>query len=266
MLNRRTDGILALMSDTANVILQLAWPQIGYGVVESRVASGQVMRRPAKRARTTLGYLGIALYGSQEQIDTYRAAVNTAHRQVHSTAESPVRYNAFSRELQLWVASCLFYGFWDGSTRMHGPMTADEEEVLLRAAAPLGTSLQVPRDAWHASMADFWDYWEAGLRRADIDQTVGAYFQDLLALRMVPTPLRQILSPMHTWLNTGFLPEPIRRQLDLAWSEADQRRHDRLLRGIGALNRRLPTALRRFPLNLMAQLTWARHRLGLPMV
>ena len=41
----------------------------------------------------------------------YRRAVNGAHAQVYSTDESPVEYNAFNPELQLWVAACLYWGF-----------------------------------------------------------------------------------------------------------------------------------------------------------
>jgi len=266
VLRRRADGIGALIGDTANVFLQLAWPEIGYGVVESSVSGGQVMRHPFKRARTTLAYLGIALEGTQEQIDLYRQAVGTSHRQVRSGPDSPVKYNAFDRELQLWVASCLFYGFWDISVRMHGPMSPHDEEVLLRACARFGTSLQVPQDMWHQSMADFWRYWEQSLQRASIDDTVGAYFHDLLNLRMLPFPLDRLFGPVHAWFNTGLTPPEIRRQLGLRWTAADERRHDRALRALGVIYRRLPRVLRMFPLNAAAWATLTLHRFGRPMV
>ena len=43
----------ALLASTANVVMQLAQPPVGYGVLESKVASGQVMRHPVRRIRTT---------------------------------------------------------------------------------------------------------------------------------------------------------------------------------------------------------------------
>ena len=60
------------------------------------------------------------------------------------------------RELQLWVASCLYYGSIDAITRMHGPLTREEELVLLRAGARFGTTLQVPLEMWHQSPEEFW--------------------------------------------------------------------------------------------------------------
>ncbi len=44
---------MALLAGPANVIMQLARPGVGYGVLESRVESGRVDRHPIKRARTT---------------------------------------------------------------------------------------------------------------------------------------------------------------------------------------------------------------------
>lgn len=266
VLDRRVLGSTLFVADAANVFLQLGWPAVGYGVVESTVTSGQVMRHPFKRARTTFTHLGLALIGTQEQIDAYRLEVNRAHRTVRSGPQSPVSYNAFDRELQLWVASCLFYGLWDVTTRTSGPIPADEEEVLLRAAARFGTNLQLHPDQWHRSMADFWTYWDEGTRRIDIDATIRAYFLDLLHLRMLPPPLRAILGPLHAWLNTGFSPPIVRDQLGLRWTDTDQARHDRVMRVMGRTGRLLPKPLRWFPLNLAVWATFGKRRLGRTMV
>ena len=91
------DGLMgvALLAGPANVIMQLARPGVGYGVMESRVESGRVDRHPIKRARTTFTYLAVATNGSDAQKEAFRRAVNRAHAQVYSTPESPVSYNAF---------------------------------------------------------------------------------------------------------------------------------------------------------------------------
>jgi uncharacterized protein (DUF2236 family) len=155
LLNRRTDGVAVFLAGPANVCIQLALRPVGRGVVESTVHSGSIYRHPWKRFRTTIGYLDIAMRGDDQLRADYRHAVNTSHRQVRSGPESPVKYNAFNRDLQLWVASCIFYGFRDSMTRMHGPLSAYEEELLLRACRRLATTLQVPADMWHARRADF---------------------------------------------------------------------------------------------------------------
>ncbi len=93
--------------------MQLARPGVGYGVLESRVESGRVDRHPIKRARTTFTYLAVATQGSDAQKAAFRRAVNKAHAQVYSTDESPVAYNAFDKDLQMWVAACLYKGAVD---------------------------------------------------------------------------------------------------------------------------------------------------------
>src|ERR1700678_2652374 len=101
---------LALLLGPANVIMQLARPGVGYGVLESRVESGRIDLHPIKRARTTFTYLAVAMAGTETQKAAFRRAVNRAHAQVYSTPDSPVQYNAFDPDLQLWVAACLYKG------------------------------------------------------------------------------------------------------------------------------------------------------------
>ena len=98
-----------------------ARPGVGYGVMESRVESGRIDRHPIKRARTTFTYLAVAAHGTDEQKAAYRRAVNGAHAQVYSTAESPVAYNAFDPDLQMWVARLHVQG-----RRRHLPMFVGE--------------------------------------------------------------------------------------------------------------------------------------------
>ena len=263
---RRLDGVAVFLGGPANVIMQLSWPEVGYGVVESRVHSGSAMKRPFKRFRTTIGYLGVALLGTDELRDAFREAINGQHRQVRSTPESPVRYNAFNRELQLWVASCLYYGSRDFVVRMHGPMSDHEEEVLLRSAARLGTSLQVPEDMWHSDRAAFEGYWAEGLARVRIDPPVRKYLMTILDHEILPFPLNKIAGPLGRWVNTGFLPAEIRDAMGLSWSTRDERRHARLVRLIGRLNEPLPRLIRLFPLNAMMLNLRLRHRFGKPLV
>ncbi|HNF04772.1 MAG TPA: oxygenase MpaB family protein, partial [Mycobacterium sp.] len=106
------DGLMgvALLAGPANVIMELARPGVGYGVLESRVESGRADRHPIKRARTTFTYLAVARRGTDAQKKAYSRAVSGSHAQVYSTPDSPVEYNAFDKDLQLWVAACLYKG------------------------------------------------------------------------------------------------------------------------------------------------------------
>lgn len=264
----RFDGVAVFLAGPANVAMQLAWPEVGYGVLESKVASGQVYRHPFKRFRTTIGYIGVAMFGSEAQQAAFRKAIDAAHRQVRSGPDSPVKYNAFNRDLQLWVASCLYYGARDLMVKMHGPMTVEEDELFLRLGGRFGTMLQVPEDMWHPDMDTFWSYWQAGLDRCDIDDAVRDYLLGILRLEILPAgwrPLQVLARKPMVWINAGFLPAEIRAQLGLSWSDRDEARHNRILRIIGRISRPFPGVIRRFPVNAMMLNLDIRRKLGKPL-
>lgn len=260
------DGGAAVLGGTANVIMQLSHAPVGYGVVESDVDSGNIMLHPAKRLRTTLTYLAIAIAGTPEERRRYRNAVNGSHASVRSGPDSPVEYNAFDPELQRWVAACLYVGAVDLHERMHGPLDEDIAEAWFRVGANFGTTLQMPAEMWPADRDAFEEYWERGLAEAHIDATIGAYFHDLLDMRMLPAPVAVMFRRFHRFAATGLLPAELRDQLGLTWTPRDDRRHRRLFRTVGAVSRRLPGALRRFPLNACLWDSRRRMRTGRSLV
>ncbi|MFL6089708.1 MAG: oxygenase MpaB family protein [Aeromicrobium sp.] len=266
LLNRRTDGIAIFLAGPANVAIQLALLPVGRGVVESTVYSGQATRHPFKRFRTTIGYLDIAMRGDDKLRADYRHAVNTSHRPVRSGPDSPVKYNAFNRELQLWVASSIYYGYRDSMIRMHGPFSAEEEELLLQASRRLGTTLQVPAEMWHANRAEFEAYWKKGLDQIEVDGQTKAYLRDLIALKILPSPLNRVFGPPLRFFNVGYLPPEVRDALGFSWSDQQEQRFNTILRTLGALSRPLPPVVRRVPMNWMTMNIRARRALGKPLV
>src|SRR5271163_3776778 len=171
------DGLMgvALLAGPANVIMQLARPGVGYGVLESRVESGRVDLHPIKRARTTFTYLAVATAGSDAQKSAFRRAVNRAHAQVYSTPESPVQYNAFDLDLQLWVGACLYKGGLDIYRIFVGEMDDEDADRHYREGMALATTLQVPPEMWPADRAAFDRYWRESLAKVHIDDTVRDY-------------------------------------------------------------------------------------------
>ena len=177
---RRPDGRRAA-GGPANVIMQLARPGVGYGVMESRVESGRVDLHPIKRARTTFTYLAVATQGSDEQKAAFRRAVNRAHAQVYSTDDSPVAYNAFDKDLQLWVGACLYKGAVDVYRLFVGEMDEETAERHYREGMALGTTLQVPEDMWPKDRAAFDKYWQESLEKVHIDDAVREYLWPIAA-------------------------------------------------------------------------------------
>ena len=260
------DGQAVFYAGTANSIMQLGWPAVGYGVMESRVDSGSVMKVPRKRLRTTVTYLAVALLGSDRERAAYRAAVNAQHALVRSTDDSPVAYNAFSRDLQLWVAACLYYGAVDVHERFHGPMDTETADWFHGEAARLGTTLQVQPEQWPADRATFEVYWKEALEQVRYDEPVRDYLNGLLDLRQLSARQQARYAGFHRWVNTGFLPPEFRAAMGLEWSEEDQARHDRLCRRTGARNRRRPRAIRNFPINFFLADFRVRRALRRPLV
>jgi uncharacterized protein (DUF2236 family) len=231
-------------------------------VLESKVDSGNLFRHPAKRTRTTLTYLAVATMGTDAERAAYRHGVNQAHTQVRSTAESPVAYNAFDTDLQLWVAACLYKGFED----VYLAFVGGEPGHFYRDAATLGTTLQVHPEMWPEDREAFEEYWAAGLDDVGVDDTVRRYLTDIVDLRFLPPVFAALGRPFHRFVTTGFLPQRFRDEMRLPWTAADQRRFDALLTGIGRVVRVLPAPVRRFPFNLCLWDLRRRLRTGRPLV
>ncbi|MEZ5254402.1 MAG: oxygenase MpaB family protein [Microthrixaceae bacterium] len=240
---------VALAAGAANVIMQLSMPGIGHGVAESKVDSGNVTKHPFKRMRTTFTYLAVAAYGSDTEKLAYRKAVNAAHRQVRSTEDSPVDYNAFDTGLQLWVAACLYKGSEDVHNALYPRARYRGQNGLYEMSRVLGTTLQMREEQWPKTRDDFQTYWDEQLTKVHIDDRVREYLMQLVDLTMLPAPIAFATRPFHRFLTTGFLEPAFRKQMHLSWSRADQRAFDLLFFSIGMFNRHLPTPVRAFPLN-----------------
>jgi uncharacterized protein (DUF2236 family) len=266
------DGLMgvALLAGPANVIMQLARPAVGYGVLESRVESGRVDLHPIKRARTTFTYLAVATVGSDVQKAAFRKAVNQAHAEVYSTSDSPVTYNAFDPELQLWVGACLYKGAVDIHRIFVGEMDEDDAERHYREGMTLGTTLQVPRRMWPPDRAAFDRYWHESLNKVHIDDTVRDYLYPIAAARMrgmtLPLPLRRLPEGVALLITTGFLPQRFRDEMRLPWDVAKQRRFDRLMAVLRAVNHVMPRVVRQFPFNVLLWDMDRRIKAGSPLV
>jgi uncharacterized protein (DUF2236 family) len=243
----------ALLASTANVVMQLAQPPVGYGVIESQVESGQVMRHPVRRIRNTVTYLSVAFLGTPDERRYLRRQVNRAHAQVRSTAASPVRYNAFDPRLQLWVAACLYRGVTDLHEMLHGPVDELTADAIYGECRRLATTLQVPEHLWPPDRPAFERYWAGALVGLRIDPDVRDYLDRLIALDYLPRPVSAALGPVNRFLTIGFLPPPFRDQLHATWTERDQRRFAVLMRAVAVVNRRLPEPVAEFPFNACLQ-------------
>ncbi|MGE2731997.1 oxygenase MpaB family protein [Mycolicibacterium vaccae] len=261
---------LGLLAGPANVIMQLARPEVGYGVAESRVESGRIDRHPIKRARTTFTYLAVSTNGTDAQKLAYRRAVNGAHKQVFSTEESPVKYHAMDKNLQLWVGACLYKGVVDVNRLFVGDLDEEQADRLYEQGRALATMLQVDEQMWPADRAAFDRYWAEQLDKVHIDDTVREFLHPIAVARLrgltLPGPLQRFNESLAQLITTGFLPQRFRDEMKLPWDATQQRRFDRLMAVLRFANDFSPRFIREFPFNvLLKDLDW-RIRTGRPLV
>ncbi|MEE3850044.1 oxygenase MpaB family protein [Gordonia sp. LSe1-13] len=255
-------GISAL-AGPANVIMQLAMPAVGYGVYESRVDSGNLFKHPIKRTRTTLAYLAVATMGSPKDRRLYRKAVGQAHAKVRSTEDSPVKYNAFDPKLQLWVAACLYKG-WEDMQYIYGD-PADITDEAYQNGAVLGTTLQVPREMWPATRADFETYWNETVETFEIDPVIREHLMSIVRAEFMPRWFSFLVGWWFELLTIGFLPENFRDKMGLEfkpWQRRIFNAHNKVAKGVSD---RLPKVLREFPFNLLLWDVRWRIRTGRPL-
>ena len=153
--------------------MQLSWPEVGHGVVESKVDSGNLLKHPWKRARTTFQYLAVAIRVDRrpvprsERPSTVPTGRSSQPPTVPSvTTPSTVNSKCGSRHT-------FFIGLEDTYQLLRGEMTAEQAEQFYRSAWTLGTTLQVTEDQWPPTHADFDIYWNDACRaRRDVDDQV----------------------------------------------------------------------------------------------
>lgn len=257
---------LSLALGGANVIMQLSMLPVGRGVFESTVDSGSLHRHPVKRTRTTLGYVMIALFGTDHERRVLRAEVNRQHRAVRSGPESPVTYDAFDPQLQLWVAACMYRGVIDAETFLYGAPDDDVADDLYAASARFATTLQVPAEDWPENREAFEKYWSASIGEIDLDDDTRAFLYGIASLDFLPVVVRWPFVRLHRLITTGFLPDEFRLQLGLPWGRVRRRAFHWWCSCAVTLNAITPQPVRAFPWNVALWDARRRIRRGIDFV
>jgi uncharacterized protein (DUF2236 family) len=237
---------LTLAGGGRALLLQIAHPAVGRGVVEHSDFASRLM----DRFDGTMLYLTASMFGTPEELRAMRRIVNRAHAPVRGGAAGASTprpaYNAYDPELQLWVAATLYQTMMELHRRVFGELTEAQADAAYRELAQALSNLQLSPDEWPASRAAFDDYWMRMVNALRVDDQVLAVSRQILYPRGVPWWLRPTL-PVVRLLTAGLLPEAARREFQLPWDAGRQRRFDRLMRWTVALYPRLPLRVRHLP-------------------
>lgn len=232
-------SVLIALSATANVVMQLSRPEIGHAVRDSVVTEGNLFTAPARRRRTTAGYLAVAMLGTAAERAAFRRATNRSHARVPG---------AFDPQLQLWVGACLFRAVEDARELVHGPLRGAEREQFYREGVVLAGVLQMPAELWPPDRDAFEELWREALSRARIDASMRAYLIRIVRLEYLGVRVPRSVVRLREWLVAGYLPPELRTQLGLSWTSRDARRFARFNAAVAAGVRRLPARHRAWPL------------------
>lgn len=238
-----TGEALCLAGGGRALLLQLAHPEVGRGVVEHSDFAGRMM----DRFHGTMTFIYAATFGAPEEFEVVRRRVNRAHAPVHGPATgSRPAYTAFDRELQLWVAATLYATMVDLKERVFGPSSPADRERIYREVTRWKGGLQLTPEDWPTSEAGFRQYWDDMLGELEVTDATRQVAGHLLHPREVPLWLRAML-PDARLVTAGLLPATVREQYRLPWDASLERRFERRMDWAAAVYPRLPETLRHQP-------------------
>ncbi|WP_150243911.1 oxygenase MpaB family protein [Nocardiopsis quinghaiensis] len=236
---RRISGeACALGGAGYSVLLQIAHPSVARGVHDHSDFS----TRPFNRLLGTLYFVYGTVYGTEEERERLHAIVRAMHRKVNGPG-----YRALDDDLLLWVAATLY----ESTSRLHamvfGELGEEERARHLREASVLGTALGLPEEKWPATPEEFDAYWGKAVAGLRVGEEARGITEQLL--HPASLPLRPLMKAQ-SLLTGGLLPPHLREQFGIPWSDARQRRFDRVVRVTRAVYPRVPRPVRFLPTTL----------------
>lgn len=224
------------------ILLQIAHPAIGRGVLEH----SDFDDRPLDRLWSTLGYAYAVVFGTDAERAAAVRLVNRAHAPVRGALDDGQRYTAYDPALQMWVAATLYDTAVTVHAELFGPLDERTADAFYASYSALGTSLQVPAEAWPADRAAFREYWDAMLPALSADASTRALSRRLMFATSLPAHLRAAM-PLARLVTAGLLPPPVRELYGVRWTPRAARRYSRIMRVAGAVWPLLPRGIRQWP-------------------
>ena len=245
--------VIVLAGGSCALLMQAAHPVVAAGVDEHSTYATD----PFGRLRRTLTSSFDVVFGTRSRADAAIRRVNAIHAAVRGQLPGGAAYSAADPEALMWVHATLADTALRIYSRFVGPLSAAEERRYLLEAAEVAERLGVlpadlPSDvpelrAWMAEMV--------GSGRVRV--TPGA--RRIARTVLYPNGFM----PRIAWdaahlISLATLPDPLRRQYGIRWSEGRERGVERL----AAVTRRtLPLVPR--PLRFVPQARTAERRVSL---
>lgn len=231
-----------VLGGLAAILLQLGDPLVARGVAtHSSFASD-----PLRRLRGTLAYVYAIGLGTPDQHALVARRVDASHARVPGARDTAP---------QLWVAATLARVSVQVHELIWGPVSAELADEIHAASADLGTSLQLPADAWPPDRAAFDRYWDATVAGLSVGADARTVAAELLGARAAPWWVR-LAMPAAREVTAVLLPPGLRDAYGIPWRPRRARVVVGIVRGIARVT---PRRLRELPSRrLLAGLSRAR--------
>src|SRR3954469_22580616 len=216
------DFASVLLGGMGAIVLEILHPSVMAGVQD--LSSYQ--EEPARRGRTTFGYVVTTTFANTQAAKRLIGAVKRMHGKVEGVRPDGVPYRALDPELIGWVHTCIPWGVMEAYHRFRRPLSLSERNRYLREQAVIGRmggAGRIPE-----TMSELEDYVEAMRPNLAVNHQTLQFFDFLMEMPFgipVPAPLSPAahrfqveagMSLMPKWARelTGFdTPEFVRRSV-----------------------------------------------------
>lgn len=233
--------------------MQVAHPLIAAGVYEHSSFRATPWAA-ASRLHSTIRAMLALSFGTDAEREHALHGIRLIHTRVNGQLREAVgvfpagaAYSAEDPALVLWVHLTLLESIPLAYELFVGPVSPQERDSYCAESAWVATAL----GARPADVPVTWAHASDQLSRmyASGVLCVGSQASELAVAVLAPR-FSRMLPPLSSWnrrVAVGLLPADIRRQYNLTWCDADQRRFDRTVRRLRRLRQSLPDFVALWP-------------------
>ena len=215
--------VIVLAGGSCALLMQAAHPVVAAGVDEHSTYATD----PFGRLQRTLTSSFDVVFGTRSRADAAIRRVNAIHAAVRGQLPDGAAYSASDPEALLWVHATLVDTALRIYTRFVGPLSTHEQRRYLLEAAEVAERLGVPPVDLPTDVRELRD-WMAEMVETERVRVTPA------ARRIARTVLYPNgLLPRLAWdaahlISLATLPDPLRRQYGIRWSQRRERGVERL--------------------------------------
>jgi uncharacterized protein (DUF2236 family) len=243
------------------ILMQVAHPLVAAGVAEHSTFADGGFTAVHRLWQTVQAMLALT-FGDQDERSDAIDGILSIHYRVRGNLREAVGpfpagtpYSAEQPELVLWVHVTLLDSMLLAHDALLDPLTPQERDEYCAESAWVAVALGAKPDevpmTWASAQGCLQRVLASGVLAVGADgRAVGK------AVLSPPLgPLAAPLTAVVAFITRAWLPEPIRREYGLSWSERDARRLPRVLKAIRTVRQAIPGRMARWPESRTAELS-----------